>query len=55
MAKPDHTWTGSSGHMHMSLWDRKGESSRMFHAKGKPYGMSATMRHFLGGMMTYAV
>jgi len=54
MAKPDHTWTGSSGHMHMSLWDRKGETSRMFDAKGKPYGMSATMRHFLGGMMRYA-
>src|SRR5438094_3408514 len=42
MAKPDHTWTGSSGHMHMSLWDRKGETSRMFDAKGKPYGMSTT-------------
>src|SRR5438876_356204 len=54
MAKPDHTWTGSSGHMHMSLWDRKGETSRMFDAKGKPYGMSTTMRHFLGGMMRYA-
>ena len=54
MAKPDHTWTGSSGHMHMSLWDRQGESSRMFDAKGKPYGMSTTMRHFLGGMMTFA-
>ena len=21
MAKPDHRWTGSSGHLHMSLWD----------------------------------
>ena len=21
MAKPDHHWTGSSGHLHMSLWD----------------------------------
>jgi len=54
MAKPDHTWTGSSGHMHMSLWDRKGETSRMFDGKAKPYGMSTTMRHFLGGMMRYA-
>ncbi len=54
MAKPDHTWTGSSGHLHMSLWDRKGETSRMFDGKGKPYGMSTTMRHFLGGMMRYA-
>ena len=24
MAKPDHTWTGSSGHLHMSLWDDDG-------------------------------
>jgi len=54
MAKPDHTWTGSSGHLHMSLWDRKGEASRMFDGKAKPYGMSITMRHFLGGMMRYA-
>ena len=21
MAKPDHRWTGSSGHLHMSIWD----------------------------------
>ncbi len=21
MAKPDHRWTGSSGHLHMSVWD----------------------------------
>ena len=25
MAKPDHTWTGSSGHLHMSIWDKDGE------------------------------
>ena len=24
MAKPDHHWTGSSGHLHMSLWDGPG-------------------------------
>ena len=24
MSKPDHTWTGSSGHLHMSLWDNGG-------------------------------
>ena len=27
MAKPDHRWTGSSGHLHMSLWDVAGDRS----------------------------
>ena len=27
MAKPDHAWTGSSSHVHMSLWDAAGETS----------------------------
>ncbi|MFM2105592.1 MAG: hypothetical protein RL338_624 [Chloroflexota bacterium] len=52
MAKPDHRWTGSSGHLHMSVWDRSGERSLMHDpASTAPYGMSKTMRHFLGGMM----
>ena len=52
MAKPDHRWTGSSGHLHMSVWDAKGETSLMHDPKSTaPYGMSKTMRHFLGGMM----
>ncbi|MDQ2940960.1 MAG: glutamine synthetase family protein [Chloroflexota bacterium] len=54
MAKPDHTWTGSSGHLHISLWDPAGEKARFFEEGADPYGMSATMRHFLGGMMAYA-
>jgi glutamine synthetase len=51
MAKPDHTWTGSSGHLHMSLWDPAVKKALFNDARGKPYGMSKTMRHFLGGMM----
>jgi glutamine synthetase len=52
MAKPDHTWTGSSGHLHMSVWDRDGERPLMHDdATGRPYGMSHTMAHFLAGMM----
>jgi glutamine synthetase len=51
MAKPDHAWTGSSGHLHMSLWDPAVKKALFHDAKGKPYGMSRTMRHFLGGMM----
>ncbi|MGZ8481779.1 MAG: glutamine synthetase family protein [Candidatus Limnocylindria bacterium] len=54
MAKPDHTWTGSSGHLHMSLWDKAGKKALFQDPKGEPYGMSATMRHFLGGAMAYA-
>ncbi|HEX8692001.1 MAG TPA: glutamine synthetase family protein [Longimicrobium sp.] len=51
MAKPDHRWTGSSAHIHVSLQDAAGERSA-FHEEGaEPYGMSAAMRHFLGGML----
>ncbi len=52
MAKPDHTWTGSSGHLHMSVWDAKGERSLMDDpASDAPYHMSKVMRNFLAGMM----
>ncbi len=41
MSKPDHTWTGSSGHLHMSLWDGDGERSLTNDpAAGLPYDMS---------------
>ena len=52
MAKPDHRWTGSSGHLHMSLWDAAGKRSIMAdEASDAPYHMSETMGYFLGGMM----
>jgi glutamine synthetase len=53
MAKPDHTWTGSSAHVHVSLWETGTKKSRnLFHdKKASTYGMSTTMRHFLGGMI----
>ena len=52
MAKPDHRWTGSSGHLHMSVWDTADTHSLM-HEEGseRPYGMSDTMAWFLAGMM----
>ena len=51
MAKPYAEWTGSSGHLHISLWDKTGKEA-LFHEEGaQPYGMSQTMRWFLGGMM----
>ncbi len=54
MAKPDHTWTGSSGHLHMSVWDAAGKRSLMPEEGAQPYGMSQTMLWFMGGMMKLA-
>ena len=51
MAKPYAEWTGSSGHVHMSLWDPTGEKALFFEKGAQSYGMSPTMRWFLGGMM----
>jgi glutamine synthetase len=51
MAKPYADWTGSSGHLHISLWDKSGEQPLFAEEGAKPYGMSQTMRWFLGGMM----
>ncbi len=50
MAKPHHDWTGSSGHIHVSLWDADGGDNR-FPAEPGSRIMSATMRHFLGGLI----
>jgi glutamine synthetase len=51
MAKPYSDWTGSSGHLHISLWDRAGEKPVFAEAGVQPYGMGQAMRWFLGGMM----
>ena len=53
MAKPDHTWTGSSGHLHMSVWTEDG-SKPLMHAEGEaagPYGLSEIGQQFIAGMM----
>ena len=54
MAKPDHRWTGSSGHLHMSLWDTGGTVPLMHAADGEPegpYGLSEVGQQFMAGMM----
>jgi len=52
MAKPDHTWTGSSGHLHMSIWDAAGERPLTHDGKaGLPYGLSKQFSQFVAGMM----
>src|SRR6188472_3224863 len=53
MAKPDHAWTGSSGHLHMSAWGPDDEAL-FYREAAEPYGMSDTMRWFLGGQMALA-
>ncbi|MGH2562682.1 MAG: glutamine synthetase family protein [Thermomicrobiales bacterium] len=54
MAKPDHTWTGSSGHIHLSLWDSVDATTSRFHDPSSVGGVARTMRHFLGGVMAGA-
>ena len=54
MAKPDHRWTGSSGHLHMSLWDVAKDTPLMHAATGQPegpYGLSEVGQQFVAGMM----
>ncbi|WP_178075115.1 glutamine synthetase family protein [Paenibacillus albus] len=51
MAKPHHSWTGSSGHIHISVWDQKGERNLFDDPDQQPYGMSEEMRFFLGGIL----
>ena len=55
MAKPDHTWTGSSGHLHMSIWNEDGSRSLTHDpASKRPYGMSDTFARFVAGMMAFS-
>lgn len=55
MAKPDHTWTGSSGHLHMSIWDAAGEKPLTSdESAGLPYGISRDFSRFVAGMMAFS-
>jgi glutamine synthetase len=47
MAKWSREWPGQSGHIHLSL--RSSDGKPVFHDPAQPHGMSATMRHFVGG------
>ncbi|MER3486425.1 MAG: glutamine synthetase, partial [Chloroflexota bacterium] len=50
MAKPDQAWTGSSGHIHVSLWDLARQRN-LFAAQEGGTEMSEVMRWFLGGLI----
>jgi len=47
MAKWSPDWPGQSGHIHMSLQDKKGKS--VFYDTKQPNNMSDNMRYFIGG------
>jgi glutamine synthetase len=47
MAKWSRDWPGQSGHIHLSLKDKKGGSA--FHDPKAAHGMSKLMRHFVAG------
>ncbi len=47
MAKWSGSWPGQSGHIHVSLKDRKGKA--LFHDPKQDHAISKTMRHFIGG------
>lgn len=52
MAKPHMGVSGSSAHVHQSLWTDKGKPA--FYDAEAPHGMSDTMKSWLAGLMKYA-
>ncbi|MBU8899249.1 glutamine synthetase [Corallococcus sp. H22C18031201] len=50
MAKVNPKLPGCSGHVHQSLWNLKGDEN-LFHDPDAPQGMSARMRHYIGGQI----
>ena len=51
MAKYDTDRTGSSAHVHQSLWTPQGGNA--FHDPAAPHAMSALMRHYLAGQLEH--
>jgi glutamine synthetase len=51
MAKPDHTWIGSSCHIHSSLWDTEGSESLF--PGDDPHEPSELFGHYLGGLTAH--
>lgn len=52
LPKWDHNRVGSSSHIHQSLWNKDGSSA--FFDPDSELGMSATMRHYVAGLIKYA-
>jgi len=55
MAKYSNDYSGSSCHIHNSLWEKQDKYNSLFRDPAdKEYGMSKLMRHWLAGQMHYA-
>ena len=52
MAKWNYEAAGNSSHVHQSLWSNKEEP--LFHDVNGPHGMSATMKHYVAGLLDHA-
>jgi glutamine synthetase len=50
--KPFLDQAGNGGHIHFSLWDKKGKRNLMYDASG-PYTMSALGLNFIAGILTH--
>ena len=53
MPKPVEGLTGNGAHVHVSVWDEKGETNA-FADDARELGLSERGRHFLGGIMRHA-
>ncbi len=53
MAKPYEAWTGSSGHIHLSMMEKGTHNNAFYNANDAENPMSETMRHFLAGIIKY--
>ncbi|OEL03261.1 glutamine synthetase family protein [Staphylococcus casei] len=53
MAKPYEAWTGSSGHIHLSMMEKGTHNNAFYNANDAEDPMSETMRHFLAGIIKY--
>jgi len=53
MAKYNFKASGSSSHIHQSLWSADGKKPLFLDAKAD-HGMSEVMRHYMAGLLTYA-
>ncbi len=53
LAKWHYNAAGSSSHIHQSLWSVDGATPLFFDEKGE-HGMSATMKHYMAGLLSHA-
>lgn len=53
LAKWNYNAAGSSSHIHQSLWSADGKTPLFFEENGQ-YGMSATMKHYMAGLLAHA-